>query len=116
MARHPEMLGRLARRFGPDTKSFFHDPGSVGLFLEDVKDREVGELHRCVVPEHADRLFGGSYPRRLGLADRSDAPGPVTATPPTLRGGGEMLATDVDVPRPSAGLRQPPGRQAHPVL
>ena len=80
-----------------------------------ITTREVVECHRHVQPPHAlERGIGGPA-RRLGLADRADAPGPVAAADPGGRVDGDLFAVDHDVPAPRTQLGEPLRVQRHPV-
>src|SRR5271163_604524 len=77
---------------------------SVGLLLDDQHDGEVVERHRHVEPPHALEWRVGGSARRLGFADRPDAPGPVAAADPDVGVDGDFGPVDDDPAAPAAKL------------
>jgi hypothetical protein len=93
----------------PDPDPLLERAVPVGLFLDDVEDLVVVELHRRVVPDAGHLAAFAPDAGGFGLADRPDAPGPVPHAPPGLGLDGEGLAGDLEGPGPAAVLAEPGG-------
>ena len=94
----PRPAELLDAAVAPDPGAVVERAEPVGLLLDDQHDGEVVERDRHIQPPHAlERRVGGPA-RRLGLADRPDAPGPVAAADPGRGIDSDLLAVDDERP------------------
>jgi hypothetical protein len=100
-----EVVGGPAR-VGPDPLALHQRAFAVVLFMADVHDGVIVELHREVVPHAPQDELTLPDPVRFGLSHRSDAPRAVPGPPAPVGRDAELGAIDCERARPPAGLSQ----------
>src|SRR5262249_26967383 len=106
----------LAGRVGPDAHRLLGGALAVVLLVEDVQQRELGELHRRVVPHSSQLPLALADAGMLGLADGTHAPRAVAGAPPPVGRDIEVLVADFERPRPEAGLGEAHRVEQHPPV